>query len=50
MDFDYNQKTKDYLARLTAFMDEHLYPNEHLYHRADRERRPLADPADHRGS
>jgi acyl-CoA dehydrogenase len=33
MDFDYNQKTKDYLARLTAFMDEHVYPNEHLYHR-----------------
>jgi acyl-CoA dehydrogenase len=32
MDFDYNQKTKDYLARLTAFMDEHVYPNEHLYH------------------
>ena len=31
MDFDYNQKTKDYLARLTAFMDEHVYPNEHLY-------------------
>jgi len=32
MDFDYNQKTKDYLARLTAFMDEHVYPAEHLYH------------------
>ena len=32
MDFDYSQKTKDYLARLTAFMDEHVYPNEHLYH------------------
>jgi acyl-CoA dehydrogenase len=32
MDFDYNQRTKDYLARLTAFMDEHVYPNEHLYH------------------
>jgi acyl-CoA dehydrogenase len=32
MDFDYNQKTKEYLTRLTAFMDEHVYPNEHLYH------------------
>jgi acyl-CoA dehydrogenase len=32
MDFDYNQKTKDYLARLNAFMDEHVYPAEHLYH------------------
>ena len=32
MDFDYSQKTRDYLARLTAFMDDHVYPNEHLYH------------------
>ena len=32
MDFDYNQKTKDLLVRLNAFMDEHIYPNEHLYH------------------
>jgi acyl-CoA dehydrogenase len=32
MDFEYSQKTKEYLARLTAFMDEHVYPNEHLYH------------------
>ena len=32
MDFDYSQKTKDYLVRLNAFMDEHVYPNEHLYH------------------
>jgi acyl-CoA dehydrogenase len=31
MDFDYNEKTKGYLARLSAFMDEHVYPNEHLY-------------------
>ena len=28
MDFDYNQKTKDLLARVSAFMDEHIYPNE----------------------
>jgi acyl-CoA dehydrogenase len=32
MDFEYSQRTKDYLARLTAFMDEQVYPNEHLYH------------------
>jgi acyl-CoA dehydrogenase len=32
MDFEYSARTKDYLARLTAFMDEHVYPNEHLYH------------------
>lgn len=31
MDFDYSQKTKDLLVRLNAFMDEHVYPNEHLY-------------------
>jgi acyl-CoA dehydrogenase len=31
MDFDYNQKTKDLLVRLNGFMDEHVYPNEHLY-------------------
>ena len=28
MDFSYNQKTQDLLARLNAFMDEHIYPNE----------------------
>lgn len=32
MDFDHNPKTKDLLARLTAFMDRHVYPNEALYH------------------
>ena len=32
MDFEYNQKTKDYLARLNAFMDEHIYPNEHVFY------------------
>jgi acyl-CoA dehydrogenase len=28
MDFEYNTRTKDLLKRLTAFMDEHVYPNE----------------------
>ncbi len=28
MDFEYSQKTKDLLKRVTAFMDEHVYPNE----------------------
>jgi acyl-CoA dehydrogenase len=32
MDFEHSQRTKDYLAHLSAFMDEHVYPNEHLYH------------------
>ena len=28
MDFEHNQKTTDLLERLSAFMDEHIYPNE----------------------
>ncbi|WP_342128710.1 acyl-CoA dehydrogenase family protein [Hydrogenophaga sp. OTU3427] len=28
MDFDYTPKVKDMQARLLAFMDEHIYPNE----------------------
>jgi len=31
MDFEYSQKTRDLLARLTAFMDAHVYPNEKRY-------------------
>ncbi|HWU64950.1 MAG TPA: acyl-CoA dehydrogenase family protein [Ensifer sp.] len=32
MDFAYSEKTKLLLDRLLAFMDEHVYPNEKLYH------------------
>jgi acyl-CoA dehydrogenase len=32
MDFEYSQKTRDLMARLNAFMDEHVYPNEHKFH------------------
>lgn len=32
MDFEYSARTKDYLARLQAFMDEHVYPSEALYY------------------
>jgi acyl-CoA dehydrogenase len=32
MDFEYSARTKDLLARLKTFMDEHIYPNEHIYH------------------
>jgi acyl-CoA dehydrogenase len=28
MHFDYSPKTRDLMARLEAFMDEHIYPNE----------------------
>jgi len=31
MDFEYSKKTRDLLARLTAFMDAHVYPNEKRY-------------------
>ena len=32
MNFDYTPKVKDMQARLLAFMDEHVYPQEHRYH------------------
>ena len=32
MDFDYSPKTKELQARLQAFMDQHIYPNEARYH------------------
>jgi acyl-CoA dehydrogenase len=32
MDFDHNGRTRDLLQRLRAFMDQHVYPNERLYH------------------
>ncbi|TMH10274.1 MAG: acyl-CoA dehydrogenase [Betaproteobacteria bacterium] len=28
MEFDYSPKTQDLIARVSAFMDEHIYPNE----------------------
>ena len=31
MIFEHNEKTKELLARLEAFMDEHIYPNEATY-------------------
>jgi acyl-CoA dehydrogenase len=32
MHFEFSQKTKDLQKRLTAFMDEHIYPNERRFH------------------
>src|SRR5215212_6613432 len=31
MDFDFSARTKEYLARLRAFMDAHVVPNEPVY-------------------
>ncbi|MBF7073027.1 acyl-CoA dehydrogenase family protein [Glaciecola sp. MH2013] len=32
MNFDYSDSTKARIAKLNAFMDEHVYPNEEKYH------------------
>jgi acyl-CoA dehydrogenase len=32
MDFQYSPKVKELQKRLNAFMDEHIYPNEHAFH------------------
>ena len=32
MHFDHSPKVRDLQARLRAFMDRHIYPNEHRYH------------------
>jgi acyl-CoA dehydrogenase len=32
MDFSFNDKTREYQERVSAFMDEHIYPNEHTFH------------------
>ena len=32
MDLEPTPKTKDLQRRLTAFMEEHIYPNEPLFH------------------
>ncbi len=31
MNFDYTAKTRDYIDRVSAFMDKHIYPNETRY-------------------
>jgi len=31
MEFEYSAKVKDMQAKLRAFMDEHIYPNEHVF-------------------
>ena len=32
MDFTFNDKTREYQERVGAFMDKHIYPNEHRFH------------------
>jgi acyl-CoA dehydrogenase len=33
MDFEYTERTKELMARLTGFMDQYIYPNEARYYR-----------------
>ncbi|MGB0848598.1 MAG: acyl-CoA dehydrogenase family protein [Thiolinea sp.] len=44
MDFEYSNKVKDLLARLTAFMDEHVYPNEQAMHELQSDNRWSTPP------
>jgi acyl-CoA dehydrogenase len=32
MNFDFNEKTREYQDRVSAFMDKHIYPNEARFH------------------
>jgi acyl-CoA dehydrogenase len=32
MDFTFNEKTREYQERVSAFMDKHIYPNEQRFH------------------
>ena len=44
MDFDYSPKVRDLQKRLTAFMDEHIYPNEEVFDREVEANRAKGNP------
>ena len=44
MDFAYTDKVKVMQAKLIAFMDEHIYTNEHRFHAEIRENRQKGNP------
>jgi len=44
MDFQQSERATEFTERLTAFMDEHVYPAEELY---ERQRRESGDPHHH---
>jgi acyl-CoA dehydrogenase len=44
MDFAYTDKVKAMQAKLIAFMDEHIYPNEHRFHAEILENRNKGNP------
>lgn len=43
MDFAHSEKTQDYIARVKAFMDEHVYPVEEQIYRETEELNPTGD-------
>ena len=44
MDFSYSPKVVDLQKRLTAFMEEHIYPAESVYHHEVAENRKAGNP------
>ncbi len=44
MDFAYSDKVKAMQAKLIAFMDQHIYPNEHRFHQEILENRKKGNP------
>ena len=44
MDFDYSPKVKDLQKRLNAFMDQHIYPNEDVFHQEVEGNRAKGNP------
>jgi len=44
MDFDYTPKVKDMQARVTRFMEQHVYPVEHRHHEEVEENRRKGNP------
>ncbi len=44
MDFAFTDKVKAMQAQLNAFMDEHIYPNEHRFHQEVLENRKKGNP------
>ena len=44
MDFDYSPKVRDLQKRLTAFMAEHIYPNEEVFDKEVEANRAKGNP------
>jgi len=44
VDFEYDATTVEYVARMTSFMDEHVYPNEGVFEEQVAEGRPWTTP------